>query len=314
MGHFIPRLCPAQLWARASHFSSLPPWEGIQEWMPKYSPGTSRASTTTIKANSINYRPTVPLWRTEFVLGGWSTVTKAPTLHTFHLCTAQCQPVNIPGKFLARILLALKDPWRLLFQFLMFLWSLTLFSGLNKCTADTVVPQSWSTLITHKAFKATLLHLNFVFLENSPWLMSFVNQHENRKHVFKHVFPHIFPKARNLCGFQRTLLVQKHLAGCTILWWQGSQVFQILSIWRIPAIHWSQGHLLGTQIPVLGSKACCLSIPALLIRFPFTKDNCTTQIKASAALIPTPTSTGGKITTHLKTSIPTQATNPLAFS
>lgn len=196
----------------------------------------------------------------------------------------------------------------------MFLWSLTLFSGLNKCTADTAISQSWSTSITHKTFTATLLHLNFVLLEPLTDELC-----ENRKHAFSH----LFPKTRNFSGFkkkkktQRTLLVQKHLVGCTILqqvsWWQGSQASRILGYLEDPYHSLLSGIPHGNPDPSAGKQSLCLSIPALLIRFPFTKDNCTTQINASAALIPILTSGGGKMRTHLKTSIPTQVTTPLPF-
>lgn len=114
---------------------------------------------------------------------------------------------------------------------------------------------------------------------------------------------------------QRTPLVQKPLAGCTILWWQGSQVSQILGYLEDPCHSLLSGTPYGNPDPGAGKKqSLCLSIPALLIRFSFMKDNCTTQTNASGALIPIPTSAGGKIRTRLKTSIPTQVTTPLAFS
>lgn len=116
---------------------------------------------------------------------------------------------------------------------------------------------------------------------------------------------------------QRTLLVQKHLAGCTSLqwvsWWQGSQVSQILGYLKDPYNSLLSGIPHRNPDPRAGKQSLCLSIPALLIRFPFTKDNGTTQINASAALIPILTSAGGKMRTHLKTSIPTQVTTPLPF-
>lgn len=173
----------------------------------------------------------------------------------FHLCTAQCQRVKTHGKFLAHVSLALKDPCRWLFQFFTFLWSLTLFSGLNKCTADTAVPQSWSTLITHKTFTATLLHLNFVLLEPLTDELC-----ENRKHAFSH----LFPKTRNFSGFKKNHPKEPFLFKNTWLAAQsssrsaGGKVVKppgFWGIWRIPTIHCSQGYLMGTQIPVLGSRA-----------------------------------------------------------
>lgn len=88
------------------------------------------------KNNSSNYRKSVLLLRPNFVLNWRSTVTKAPMLYIFHPCIAQCQLVKSEN-FFAHSLPALEDLRRLLFQFLMFPWSLTPFAGPNKRIADS---------------------------------------------------------------------------------------------------------------------------------------------------------------------------------
>lgn len=135
----------------------------------------SSASTITIKVNSINFRKSDPLLRTNFVLNWRSIITKASMLYISHPCIAQCQPVRSLCKFLAHILPALEGLWRLLFQFLMFPWNLTPFADPNTCTADsTKLFHSSSILIIHKSIIDTLIHLNSASVENCPWLITFV--------------------------------------------------------------------------------------------------------------------------------------------